>query len=78
MGPTWGPSGRQNPGGPYVGPMNLAIWDIAYKTWKSIQGSAVHSLVESVISEHISLIKYMSTSNENALRWMLQNIFDEK
>ena len=24
MGPTWG---RQNPGGPHVAPMNLAIWD---------------------------------------------------
>ena len=23
MGPTWG---RQEPGGPHVGPMNLAIW----------------------------------------------------
>ena len=23
MGPTWG---RQDPGGPYVGPMDLAIW----------------------------------------------------
>ena len=23
MRPTWG---RQDPGGPYVGPMNLAIW----------------------------------------------------
>ena len=27
MGPTWGPSGgRQDPGGPPVGPMNFAIW----------------------------------------------------
>ena len=25
MGPTWG---RQDPRGPYVGPMNLAIWGI--------------------------------------------------
>ena len=24
MGPIWG---RQNPGGPHVGPMNFAIWD---------------------------------------------------
>ena len=24
MGPIWG---RQDPGGPHVGPMNLAIWD---------------------------------------------------
>ena len=25
MGPTWG---RQDPGGPHVGLMNLAIWDL--------------------------------------------------
>ena len=25
VGPTWG---RQDPGGPHVGPMNLAIWDM--------------------------------------------------
>ena len=33
MGPKWG---RQDPGGPYVGPMNLAIWDVcnvAQVTW---------------------------------------------
>ena len=24
MGPNWG---RQDPGGPHVGPMNIAIWD---------------------------------------------------
>ena len=24
MGPIWG---RQDPGGPHVGPMNIAIWD---------------------------------------------------
>ena len=26
MGPMWG---RQDPGGPHVGPMNFAIWDYA-------------------------------------------------
>ena len=25
MGPTWG---QQDPGGPHVGPMNLAIWEV--------------------------------------------------
>ena len=29
MGPIWG---RQDPGGPHIGPMNLAIWVIAYWT----------------------------------------------
>ena len=28
MGTTWG---RQDPGGPHVGPMNLAIWGVDYK-----------------------------------------------
>ena len=27
MGPIWG---RQDPGGPHVGPMNFAIWDASY------------------------------------------------
>ena len=27
MGPIWG---RQDPGGPHVGPMNFAIWDIEW------------------------------------------------
>ena len=27
MGPIWG---RQDPGGPHVGPMNFAIWDVPY------------------------------------------------
>ena len=27
MGPTWG---RQDPGGPHVGPMILAIWEVGY------------------------------------------------
>ena len=25
MGPIWG---RQDPGGPHVGPMNFAVWDL--------------------------------------------------
>ena len=28
MGPTWG---RQDPGGPHVGPMDIAIWAITYR-----------------------------------------------
>ena len=30
MGPTWG---RQDPGGPHVGPMNLAVWFHIMDTW---------------------------------------------
>ena len=29
MGPIWGP---QDPGGPHVGPMNFAIWDIMHSS----------------------------------------------
>ena len=29
MGPIWG---RQDPGGPHVGPMNFAIWDVLFCT----------------------------------------------
>ena len=29
MGPIWG---RQDPGGPHVGPMNHAIWGVLYST----------------------------------------------
>ena len=32
MGPTWG---RQDPGGPHVVPMNLAIWDVLQEYWES-------------------------------------------
>ena len=29
IGPSWG---RQDPGGPHVGPMNFAIWDVFYSS----------------------------------------------
>ena len=33
IGPNWG---RQDPGGPHVGPMNFAIWDCVYHISKPI------------------------------------------
>ena len=36
MGPIWG---RQDPGGPHVGPMNFAIWDSLYMTMVYIVSS---------------------------------------
>ena len=37
MGPIWG---RQDPGGPHVGPMNFAIWDsiafVAQISWVGV------------------------------------------
>ena len=35
MGPIWG---RQDPGGPDVGPMNFAICDIAWNLFTGIMG----------------------------------------
>ena len=32
MGPIWG---RQDPGGPHVGPMNFAIWERENRLWRS-------------------------------------------
>ena len=39
MGPIWG---RQDPGGPHVGPMNLAIWDLllAYQSRIDLCGTS--------------------------------------
>ena len=34
MGPTWG---RQDPGGPHVGPMNLALWDGLFILWNTVR-----------------------------------------
>ena len=31
MGPIWG---QQDPGGPHVGPMNFAIWDLTVKKYR--------------------------------------------
>ena len=35
MGPIWG---RQDPGGPYVGPMNFAIWDVILNKMQTMKG----------------------------------------
>ena len=34
MGPIWG---RQDPGGPHVGPINFAIWDMSWFSWNTLQ-----------------------------------------
>ena len=47
MGPTWG---RQNTGGPRVGPMNLAIWDDAQKS--QIPVSFLQMAVDDQQKEH--------------------------
>ena len=55
MGPIWG---RQDPGGPHVGPMNFAIWVIASKNHK-------HLPIEiNVFISHISQNKSDHKSND--------------
>ena len=44
MGPTWGqPEGRQDPGGPHVGPMNFAIW-VYLVEWLHLESLEVNTL----------------------------------
>ena len=49
MGPTWG---RQDPGGPHVGHVNLAIWDGNNATNTKID----HSVVKSFIHVYMTYI----------------------
>ena len=42
MGPIWG---RQDPGGPHVGPMNFAIWDATDQVYENFAWSMVATYV---------------------------------
>ena len=51
MGPIWG---RQDPGGPNVGPMNLAIWDtILFTVSKVMTPTSTYWVVHIVIILHV-------------------------
>ena len=55
MGPTWG---RQDPGGPHVGPMNFAIWDSRGFIWDVIthlDGLVVTPVIEQWSSVFLAL-----------------------
>ena len=54
MGPIWG---RQDPGGPHVGPMNFAIWEY----------SVVRSHIQAPFYQHwlISIVVWMSNHTPN-------------
>ena len=66
MGPTWG---RQDPGGPHVGPMNFAIWDtvilihmyhfsgLAKEKWKGIGITGVINLTFAATTNFSSMRK---------------------
>ena len=51
MGPIWG---RQDPGGPHVGPMNFAIWDSALH----INNIAMKPIAELIINTQINPEKH--------------------
>ena len=61
MGPTWG---RQDPGGPHVGPMNLAIWVVI----------PCHSCLLTRIK--VTVTHYISTSLQNVFRYVRLKSFD--
>ena len=65
MGPIWG---RQDPGGPHVGPMNLAIW-VAH--WPL---GDPYVIIEFIIFKFISGVDLLSISCEIVLRWMIQDL----
>ena len=54
MGPI---CGRQDPGGPHIGPMNFAIWEAFHiNYWPFVQG--IHQLP--VVSQHTEVQKWVS------------------
>ena len=59
MGPIWG---RQDPGGPHVGPMNFAIF-------------AITSIVNGRLDDAtITFIMYNNSSTQHAIQWQCNSI----
>ena len=52
MGPTWG---RQDPGGPHVGPMNLVIWFMTSEKWRKLYEFKI-KIKMTVIALNISMV----------------------
>ena len=59
MGPIWG---RQDPGGPFVGPMNFAIWD--HKWWLKL---AVCLLLPLLVFEGFEISQNLFWSNRHSV-----------
>ena len=59
MGPTWD---RQDPGGPHVGPMNLAIWECKKDTRK--HNKSVHIFPGQLIYAHLERVRTVYMGNE--------------
>ena len=70
MGPTWG---RQDPGGPHVDPMNLAIRGDIHKTawYQTVMEHMVHILCIILASNMRYLIKFILSEHLNYTRAML-------
>ena len=63
MGPIWG---RQDPGGPHVGPMNLAFWDVLARVNHRVRQAVIHvgawymllfMFTHIVVSDYIECLK---------------------
>ena len=54
MGPIWG---QQDPGGPHVGPMNFAIWDVSCE-FKLILTYVLYLLMSCGMQYHVTCILY--------------------
>ena len=73
MGPTWG---RQNSGGPHVGPMNLAIW-VATPVEHSCLSSYVMSYAYYIdISIFITDINWENRAPRHESLWQLNILLD--
>ena len=70
MGPIWG---RQDPGGPHVGPMNFAIWD-AFEN--EILESGARQCFETFSSSFFFNI-YQTSKINGMLRWRQQDVLAE-
>ena len=70
MGPIWD---RQDPGGPHVGPMNLAIWVIS-----QINHSMAPGRSECEYNFQYCFTDIFRPSHDNVLWWMPQDLTDDK
>ena len=80
MGPIWG---RQNPGGPHVGPMNLAIWLKMHQGTQQPYHFLTWRILTSCVTLRFNLLKSGTVNPQSALmnslikqcHWNLMGIF---
>ena len=71
MGITWG---RQDPGGPHVGPINLAIWACMEATWQNVRLLYYFHLAESQVFKNGSWLIWSLLGVWK--RWVLRVFLD--